>query len=298
MKIKRILDYIQCPYCSHKKLLLKKNEKLACEKCKSLFDIVRGVPILMKSDHFGVQEKEQLKWFDKHYSRFSSKKYKLENWRLSMLKRIFETDFSKNVKTYLDIGCGATGYTTIEAAKKLGWLSFGIDISLEAILRAKALAQKQGLEKRTAFLVCSAENLPFRSGLFDYISAISLLEHLENDERVIKGVSKVVKKKGHFYICVPNTYRSMWPFLWPIYFYLDKKIGHKRHYSIEGLTKKAKKGGFELEKLFYNGHLTKLVQLVLDKLRLISEENWWWLEEKDISQNSMGIQLNAIFKRG
>lgn len=297
MKIEEILAYITCPCCTSEKLRLKTKNKLVCQECGNFFRAVEGIPILMKEEELGEQEKKQIKWFNKHYSEFSGEKYRLENWRLSMVNRIFNVGFQEKIKTYLDIGCGATGYTTIEAAKRLGCISFGIDISLEAMLRAKRLAQKQDLEERTAFIVCSAENLPFKPNLFDYVSAISLLEHLENDTQVVKSVSKIVKRSGHFYVCVPNTYKRMWPFLWPIYFYLDKRIGHKRHYSIEDLNKRMERGSFRPERVFYNGHLIKLLQLVLEKGQFIGEELWWNLEEKDINQNSMGIQLNAIYRK-
>ena len=102
-----------------------------------------------------------------------------------MLKRIFNHPFKKNIKTYLDIGCSATGYTTIEAAKRNNWLSFGIDISLEAVLKAKALSKKEKVDNKTIFIVCSAEHLPFKNNLFDYISAVSILEHLSNDKKLI-----------------------------------------------------------------------------------------------------------------
>ncbi len=297
MKIEKILDYLRCPYCHEEQLFLETERKLVCQKCKAAFDVIEGVPVLMQKNHLSEQEKGQIKWFNQHYSKFSEEEYELENWRLSMVNRIFNVDFRREINTYLDLGCGATGYTTIEAARRLGCVSFGIDISLEAMLRARKIAQKQDLEERTAFIVCSAENLPFKSGLFDYISAISLLEHLENDTQVVKNVFKIVKRGGHFYVCVPNTYKRMWPFLWPIYFYLDKKIGHKRHYSIEDLSKRMKEGGFKLERCFYNGHLIKLLQLVLEKGQLLGESLWWNLEEKDINQNARGIQLNALYKK-
>jgi len=300
MKVEKILDYIECPYCPSKKLSLKAKKELVCENCKSDFDVIEGVPILMRRDHLGVQEKDQKEWFEDHYSQFSSKKYELENWRLSILKRVFETDFNKRVKTYLDIGCGATGYTAIEAAKRNNWLSFGIDISLEAMLKAKNLARKQGVEEKTGFLVCSAENLPFRSNLFDYVSALSVLEHLENDKQVINGVSKIVKKGGHFYICVPNTYKRMWPFLWPIYLWTDRKLGHLRHYSEEGLAGIFRKEGFLKEKVVYNGHLIKFIQIFLNKLlgKNFSDSLWWKMEELDVKNSSKrGVQLNIFFKK-
>lgn len=297
MKLEKILGYLQCPYCKNKKLFLKTKEKLLCEECQCNFDVVGEVPVLMKSNYLGTQEKNQAEWFENHYSQFSSENYVLENWRLSMLERVFENDFSKNVKTYLDIGCGATGYMVIEAAKRNNWLSFGIDISLEAMLRAKNLAKKQKVEDKTAFVVCSAENLPFKPGVFDYVSAISLLEHLEKDTEAIKNISRIIRRKGYLYICVPNTYKRMWPFLWPIYFYIDKWIGHKRHYAIESLTVKASKDGFALKDSFYNAHLKKLAQILMWRMHLIDEKLWWKIERSDVNNDSKGIQLNAIFKK-
>jgi len=296
MKLNKIISFLKCPNCHNFDLILRE-DSLRCLECKTNFSVIEGVPILINEENFNEQESKQKFWFEEHYSRFPKEEYHLENWRLSMVERIFFAVKKGAVKTYLDIGCGATGYTTIEGAKRNKWLSFGADISIEAMLRAKNLAKKQGVEDLTGFVVCSAENLPFKPGLFDYISAISLLEHLENDEQVIKSVSKIVKTDGHFYVCVPNTYRRMWPFLWPIYFYLDKKIGHKRHYSIENLDQKMQKVDFVRQDFFYNGHLIKLAQLALDKLGRVNDKTWWKLEEKDINTNPISLQLNALYRK-
>jgi len=294
MKVGKLLPFLKCPYCGNIKLISKK-DSLLCPECKTNFSVVEGIPILIKEENFNEQENKQKVWFEEHYSKFSREKYQLENWRLSMIERIFSSVKKSAVKTYLDIGCGATGYTVIEAAKRNRWLSFGADISLEAMLRAKNLAKKQGVEDLTGFVVCSAESLPFKEATFDFVSAISLLEHLENDEKVIEEISGILKKKGSFYVCVPNTYWRMWPFLWPIYLYFDIQIGHKRHYSIEELRKKMAKDDFKLKDFFYNAHLKKLLQIILDKFKILDEKNWWQIERQDIGKNPMGIQLNAIF---
>ncbi|MBU1127075.1 methyltransferase domain-containing protein [Patescibacteria group bacterium] len=297
MKLKKILDYLKCPHCNNQKLLLKAKKELICGKCKKTFKVINGVPILIDKEHLGAQEKNQIEWFEDHYSKFSKEEYCLENWRLSMVERIFSAVKKGTVKTYLDIGCGATGYTAIEGAKRNKWLSFGIDISTEAMLRAKNLAKKQEVEDKTAFVVCSAENLPFKPEVFDYVSAVSLLEHLEKDTEAIKSISQIIRKKGWLYVCVPNTYKKMWPFLWPVYRYIDYKIGHKRHYSIEDLGKKTRAAGFRKINVFYNAHLIKLGQIILEKMRLIDDKNWWKLERKDINTGQTGIQLNAIFEK-
>lgn len=297
MKIKSFIRYLVCPYCRGD-LKVKNETSLVCSFCRENFRVVGGIPILLKKEYLNLQEKSQQDWFEVHYahSKFSKEKYSLEKWRESMVKRIFTVSFKSKVKTYLDIGCGATGYTVIEAAKRNKWLSFGVDISLEAMLKAKALAKINKVFDKTGFLVCSAEHLPFKDGVIDYVSAISLLEHIENDTKVIKAMAQIIREQGYLYICVPNTYRRMWPFLWPIYLYLDYKIGHKRHYSVESLSGKTQPL-FILMKVFYNAHLIKLWQLVFEKFHLMSDQKWWEIENKDINGGDRGLQLNALFQK-
>lgn len=295
MKLQDLVPFLLCPYCRYSKLSVK-DKNLSCNQCSTNFEVIQGIPVLIRHDELSKQEIRQKKWFDNHYSQFSKEEYKLDNWRLSMLKRIFSNVSTETVRRYLDIGCGATGYTVIEAAKQNGWFSIGIDISLEAMIRAKNLAEKQGVGDKTAFLVCCAEHLPFKGGFFDYVSAVSLLEHLEDDKKVVKGIYEVLASKGFLYVCVPNTYLKMWPFLWPIYYYFDKQIGHKRHYSSRSLNNLME--GYVLKDFFYNAHLRKLLEIILEKFNLSSEKKWWEVEKNDINKNSTGIQLNAIFQKG
>jgi len=293
MEINKLLKFLSCPNCNSD-LKLINSKKISCSKCNQNYPIIQGIPILINKNNLDQQEKDQTIWFNHHYSKFKNKYY-LENWRISMLNRIFNQKFSKKTETYLDIGCGATGYTVIEAAKQNNWLSFGIDISLEAMVKAQHFAKLQKVENKTAFIVASAQNLPFKNEIFDYISAISLLEHLKDDQKTIIQIKNILKKGKFLYICVPNTYLKMWLFIWPFYYYNDLKIGHKRHYSINSLNKLLT--GFKLRKCFYNGHLIKFWQLFLEKNNFIKENFWWKLEKKDINNNQMGVQLNAIYQK-
>jgi ubiquinone/menaquinone biosynthesis C-methylase UbiE len=215
-----------------------------------------------------------------------------------MLNRIFENDFKSRVKTYLDVGCGATGYTAIEAAKRNGWLAVGTDISVEAMVRAKRIAERQGVGERTAFIVCSAENMPLRNNLFDYVSQVSVLEHLENDCAAVTEVSRLLTDEGYVFVCVPNAYRNIWLMLWPVYYYNDKKIGHKRHYSIQDLDQLfVEEHAFKRHSVRYNGHAIKIRQILLEKLGMMTDEKWWDMEVRDINSNSSGLQLNAVYLR-
>jgi len=295
MKLIKLLAFLQCPYCGG---TLRQNalSGLMCNSCATGYPIVSGVPILMQSDRFNLQEAKQKLWFDDHYGKFSDKKYQLENWRLSMLDRLFTSVSGNKIHSYLDIGCGATGYTVIEGVKRMGWLSIGADISVQAMIKAKTLAEKEGVADQTGFVVCSAEHLPFKNASFDYISAVSLLEHLDKDQEAVNSIVTKITVGGYFYICVPNTYRRMWPFLWPVYKYLDYRIGHKRHYSIESLTAIMPKK-MVIKKVLYNAHLIKLLQYGYEKLGLINDQKWWSIEKNDINSNPYGIQLNAVYQK-
>jgi len=293
MEINKLLKFLICPNCSSD-LALVNSKKITCSRCHQNYQIIQGIPVLINKNNLDQQEKKQTIWFNKHYSQFKDE-YHLENWRISMLNRIFNQKFSKEIKTYLDIGCGATGYTVIEAAKQNNWLSFGIDISLEAMIKAQHFAKDQGVFDKTAFIVSSAQNLPFKKNIFDYISAISLLEHLEDDQKTIDQIKNILKKDKFLYICVPNTYLKMWPFIWPFYYFNDLKIGHKRHYSINNLNKLVK--SFILKKVIYNGHLIKFLQLFLEKTKIINNKLWWKIEKKDINKIQSGVQLNAVYQK-
>lgn len=294
MKIEEMLPLLKCPYCGNLDLRLK-TKRLLCYRCKKTYEIVDGIPIFLNINYLNKQECDQKQWFENHYSKFSKKNYKLENWRLSILKRIFFSVSSRKISSYLDIGCGATGYTVIEAAKQNNWLSVGVDISLEAMIKAKGLAEKQKVGDKTAFVVCSAENLPFKDNIFDFVSAISVLEHLENDQKVVQNIHGILKRKGLFFVLVPNACKRIWPFLWPIIFYNDRKLGHERHYSIKDLA--CLMDGFLLKKYFYNAHLRKIAATVLEKTKLIDEKKWWEIEKNDINQDPTGVQLNSVFQK-
>jgi ubiquinone/menaquinone biosynthesis C-methylase UbiE len=297
MQINGILELLRCPECYDPHLRATEDE-IRCTKCDASFDVIEGIPVLLQTKNLNKQEKSQKEWFEKHYAAFSDSDYKLEKWRESMLNRIFDNDFKPRVKKYLDIGCGATGYTVIEAAKRNGWFAVGTDISIEAMVRAKKIAEQQGVGERTAFITCSAENAPLRDNLFDYISQVSILEHLEHDRAAVMEVSRLLAKEGYVFVCVPNAYRNFCPLLWPLYYYNDRKIGHKRHYSIQTLDQLFENHAFKQHSVRYNGHAIKIWQIVLEKLGMMNDQKWWDMEMKDINSDSSGLQLNAIYLRG
>ncbi len=251
-----------------------------------------------------MQFKNQKKYFDREFGAY--KKYQLQNWRISYIKRIFEgLKIDENLKTsdlYLDIGVGGSGYTIIEAGKK-GLKSIGSDISPIGMRKAKEFAGKEGVEDLCSFVVCSAEILPFKNSCFTKISSIAVLEHIPADESAIREMVRITRKEGLVFITVPNTYRRMWPLFWLPYKIHDKRVGHLRHYSEEELTEKFERHGLIVKDIGYSGHLIKIIQFAMFNLFSSLEKKlswiWWKMEVIDLRQKHIksGLHLTLVAEK-
>lgn len=132
----------------------------------------------------------------------------------------------------LDVGCG-TG-KNVEALSKIGdcW---GIDTSPEAILFCK----KRGIKK---VIRGSIEKIPFPKRSFDIITALDVLEHVD-DSRSLKEIYRILKAKGIILITVPA-----YPKLWSRW---DEVLHHKRRYTKKSLEAVLRKNNFKILKISY-----------------------------------------------
>lgn len=77
----------------------------------------------------------------------------------------------------------------------------------------------------------------------DFIYSLNVLEHIENDEEVIKKIYQKLKSEGSVFIYVPA-----FQFL---YSAMDKKVGHYRRYSRKELINKFQQAGFNISECRY-----------------------------------------------
>jgi ubiquinone/menaquinone biosynthesis C-methylase UbiE/uncharacterized protein YbaR (Trm112 family) len=289
-----------CPRCKGR--LSKRGATMRCSGCGTRYGIVDGVPVLIAEGELGEQHLQQLDYFDAEFSDYGT--YSLENWRLSYVERIFAAlGVLDDSGAYLDVGVGGSGATVVEAARR-GVEAVGCDLSLEGVLTARRFARDEGVDGRAQFVVCAAEALPFPDASFAAVSAVAVLEHLEDDELAVQEIARVVRPGGLVWLTVPHAFRHFAPPLWPFYWWHDKRIGHQRHYDERRLVDLSSAAGLEHVRSLYSGHLIKVAQYLGTRLVPAMRDRdsalWWRLEGVDrraVTRKRGALQLNAVFRR-
>ena len=140
--------------------------------------------------------------------------------------------FFSDTRSLLEIGVG-TGFVMRELRRTLPEASlWASDIHIEGLqFAAERLAHSVDL------LQVDARRIPFRSE-FDVVCLFDVLEHIQDDEAVLKEVSLALKPGGGLLLTVPQHM-----FLWGPF---DEAGFHKRRYGIHELERKVRSAGFDV----------------------------------------------------
>jgi len=289
---------MRCPLCGG---VLSPDEGLVCAACGARYPVVEGVPVLVPPT-LTSQHHHQRAYFDDAFSGYEE--YRVDDWRRSFNERIFRAlRLSSERGPYLDVGVGGSGATVVEAGR-LGVESIGCDLSVEGVVRAARFARAEGVDDRVSLVVCAAEALPFPDESVGCASAVAVLEHLDDDDVAAAELSRVLRPGGRLWVTVPHAYRLMPPFVWPLYWWHDRRIGHKRHYDDGRLRALLDRHGFEHLETQFTGHPVKLVQLAAslaaERLDRDIGRLWWALERIDLRASRRALwalQLSGVFEK-
>jgi SAM-dependent methyltransferase len=133
----------------------------------------------------------------------------------------------------LDAGCG-TGLMLQELAP-FGTVE-GVDISDEAL----QFCRKRGLDN---VRLADVTRLPFPDEQFDVVTALDVLEHLDDDTAALREFRRVLKPGGRVFVFAPA---HKW--LWSLQ---DEVSHHKRRYVRRTLRDAVMDAGLEIERQTY-----------------------------------------------
>jgi len=142
-------------------------------------------------------------------------------------------DIGKPRPRILDVGCG-TG-ANLQMLAEFG-VAEGVDVSAEALdfCRARGLGTvRQG----------AAEDLPYADAQFDLVTALDVVEHLDDDVAGLREMFRVLQPGGRALLFVPA-----FMFLWGVQ---DDVSHHRRRYTLAELKERLGAAGLTVERASY-----------------------------------------------
>ena len=165
MNISDYINKLRCPNC-HKNEFSIKNSKLICSKCDIKY-IVNNEQLIFFENYSIENCKNPI---------INSKSDPLRHWKTGNLINHLPTNADN--KLLLNIGAGNGGDTTF--LRKRNFRVITTDLEYNENLN----------------IICNSENLVFQDNTFDYVVMLSVLEHVENPDRLFSEIQRVLSPGG------------------------------------------------------------------------------------------------------
>ena len=173
----------------------------------------------------------------------------------------------------LDVGCG-TGANLLMLSEYGD--AEGVDVSEDAL----AFCRERGLEK---VKLGAGEELPYEDGTFDLVTALDVVEHMDDDLAGLREMRRVLRPGGRVLLFVPA-----FMFLWGLQ---DDVSNHRRRYRLPELRRVLEQAGFEIERTTYANITFFLPILLMRKLMRLTGV-------KAESENNINVPaLNGLLGR-
>lgn len=150
----------------------------------------------------------------------------------------------ENPKNILDVGSGAG--TIGLYLSSLGFKVVGLDISKHAVKQANASAKRLGVQSKSEYI--NIDFLRFsRNEKFDVIICLEVIEHLKNDDFVLKKLKERLVPNGLLVLSTPLKSAPLMRIGLTRKF--DRNVGHIRRYSESEIKVQIENVGFSITKV-------------------------------------------------
>lgn len=182
----------------------------------------------------------------------------------------------------LDIGCGA-GYFTANIGKSNA-RCYGIDLDLDSLRFAKGEAQ-------AIFINGSATAIPFKDNAFEKVLLADVLEHVEDDEKVISELCRIAKDQAVIVISCPTGEGLLGGTRLSRVFHCKKgtpQYHFRDSYTLEDLKRLLQRHSIQVVEVRYSGIL--LGEVFMEALKLVL-----FLIKKDYTSQASIRDIDSSF---
>jgi SAM-dependent methyltransferase len=152
----------------------------------------------------------------------------------------------------LDVGCGTGGNRAVLEEFGEVW---GVDSAVSAV----SYSHDRGWPR---VLLGSATDLPVQDHTFDLVTALGVIEHVPDDDRMLAELFRVTRPGGHMLLMT-----SAHPWLWSVH---DDAVHHQRRYRKREFAERISGAGWAIEQLsFINAFLFPPIAVIRLLQRLV-----------------------------
>ncbi|OHB69704.1 MAG: hypothetical protein A2W23_10265 [Planctomycetes bacterium RBG_16_43_13] len=177
---------------------------------------------------------------------------------------------------FFEIGCGTGTFLRTISSSDSSLVLLGSEIYLRGL--RSAILQCPNVE----FIQLDATAIPFESE-FDAIGSFDVIEHIDDDIAVLRGIQQALKPGGRLILTVPQ-HQFMWG-------NLDEFLHHRRRYSREDLLNKIESAGMQVN--YVTSFVFMLFPLMLVS-RLIYRKR---KEQATVAEFNQQVRFNPIINR-
>ncbi len=142
----------------------------------------------------------------------------------------------KNSKV-LDVGCGRDFYLLREVENKIT-SGIGVDDAVKSAKQGKLTIRKMRIGLK----------LPFKSGVFDVVTMIAFIEHIDRPDKILSECNRVLRKNGIIIITTPMPRaKPFWEALVKLGFTEEKTTeDHKQYFTPEKIENLLRHNNFSV----------------------------------------------------
>ncbi len=212
-------------------------------------------------------------------------------------EEIKKLNFKQKAKV-LDAGCGP-GILINQLKALYGIIGYGADISSLAIKRAK-----QTGDKNIKYNVTKLEKIPYKNNFFDAVISFDVLEHVENKEKTLEEIIRVLKPGGKILIYAIST-RDFLTWHWILRkftfgkFGVDSEGGHIRENFVDPEWTKNFLSSLEIQNIkvkYFHSFFTLIIdEILFNILKIRKIKQIKTQEKKDLKKYRINLKRKIAY---